>query len=116
MGTYIRFLGRRFITCPPELPISLSLAGQTGIVTGSNIGLGLAACHRLLERNLSHLILAVCSPSKGAIARTELLQAHPGSTIDDWQLDLGFYSSITACAARCKTLPRIDFAVLNAAL
>jgi hypothetical protein len=45
MGTYVRFLGRQLFIRPHELPKSLNLASQTGIVTGSNIGLGLAACH-----------------------------------------------------------------------
>lgn len=59
MEAYIRFLGRQFFIYPPELPKSLSPVGQTGIVIGPNIGLGLEACHQLLDRSLSHLILAV---------------------------------------------------------
>lgn len=115
MSTYVRFLSRQLFICPSELPKSLSLSSQTGIVTGANIGLGLAACHQLLDRDLSHLILAVRSPSRGALARTELLKAHPDAKVDVWALDLDSYASITAFVRRCEaSLPRLDFAILNA--
>jgi NAD(P)-dependent dehydrogenase (short-subunit alcohol dehydrogenase family) len=50
------------------------------------------------------------------VARTELLKAHSGDTADIWPLDLDSYASITAFAERCKTLPWIDFAILNAGI
>jgi NAD(P)-dependent dehydrogenase (short-subunit alcohol dehydrogenase family) len=116
MSTYARFLSRQLFI-RPELPKSLNIASQTGTVTGSNIGLGLAACHQLLERNRLPLILAVRSPSKADLARTKLLKAHPAATIEVWALDLDSYASITAFVERCKTeLPCIDFAILNAGI
>lgn len=116
MATYIRFLGRQLFICPSTLLECLSLAGSTGIITGSNIGLGLAAASQLLSAHLSHLILAVRSSQKGHLARSQLLQSHPSAHIEVWELDLDSYESVLAFTDRCKALERIDFVLLNAGI
>src|ERR1700738_4397577 len=102
MGTYIRFLGRQLFTCPPALPTSLDLTGQTGIITGSNVGLGLAAADQLLSHGLINLILAVRSVQKGDNARNSLLESHPSANTSVWPLDLNSYQSIKKFVERCK--------------
>ncbi|KAF7504189.1 hypothetical protein GJ744_002608 [Endocarpon pusillum] len=122
-NTYRGFLYRQFFITPALiLPSEVSLAGKTGIVTGSNTGLGYHASAQLLSLGLSHLILAVRDTSKGEKARTSLLSAleQSGSkhqpTIEIWPVDLTDYASITDFATRVRNALklRIDFAILNA--
>lgn len=114
-STDFGFLYRQFTT-PKPLPSDIQLDGQTAIVTGSNIGLGLSACRQLLELGLSHLIMAVRSPTKGGEAARVLRQQFKTAVISVWPLDLESYESITEFVEKCKSLPRIDVAILNAAL
>ncbi|KAM5352861.1 hypothetical protein ACJ41O_005583 [Fusarium nematophilum] len=95
-------------------PKDTSLVGATGIITGGNVGLGLATAEGLLSLNLSHLIIAVRTPSKGESVASKLRARFPGATIDIWQVDMLSYQSVQAFAAKCDTLSRIDFAILNA--
>jgi len=99
---------------PP--PKDLDLTGQTGIVTGSNTGLGLECARILLDHQLSRIILAVRSTQKGNAAAAELRKKHPSSKIEIWSLDMLGYPSIRAFVQRCATLERIDFVILNAGL
>ncbi|RDW75699.1 hypothetical protein BP5796_06520 [Coleophoma crateriformis] len=71
----LHFLYRQFCIAPPPLPNTLSLVGQTAIITGSNNGLGIEASLQLLQHGLSHLILAVRSISKGESAKERFLSA-----------------------------------------
>ena len=115
MASYLKFLYRQFFITPPKAdPQVISLHGQTGIVTGSNIGLGLEACRQLLDLGLSHLILAVRNKSKGNDARVSLSSQAPSAQIEVWELDMNSYDSVTAFTQRCAGLPRLDFAILNA--
>lgn len=60
MGSTLRFLYCQLFLIPTEAdPSETDLSGQIGIVTSSNIGLGLKASRQLLQLGLSHLILAV---------------------------------------------------------
>ena len=120
-NTQVGFFYRQFFLRPPALPATLSLAGQTAIVTGSNTGLGYSASLQLLSAGLSRLILAVRSVSKGEAAKQTLLSAIAASnkrlepTIEVWALDLGDYASVTAFTTRLEASPfRVDFAILNA--
>ncbi|KAI9789481.1 MAG: hypothetical protein M1816_006023 [Peltula sp. TS41687] len=109
------FMYRQFFVTPPAVsPSRVKLAGQTGIVTGSNQGLGLEACRQLLALGLDHLILAVRDESKGRRARDDLAASAPGAKIEVWKLDLSSYESVIAFAQRCGSLRRLDFAILNA--
>ncbi len=122
-NTYRGFLYRQFFITPALItPSQVSLAGKTGIVTGSNTGLGYHASAQLLSLGLSRLILAVRDTSKGEKARTFLLSALKDSgskhqpSIKIWPVDLTDYASITDFATRVRNTPnlRIDFAILNA--
>lgn len=103
-------------------PISrgeIDLAGQTGIVTGANAGLGLECCRQLLHLGLSRLIIAVRNEAKGNEARENLLAtcSTPEQVVEVWSLDMCSYDSILAFSNRvATTLDRLDFAILNAGI
>ncbi|KAF1998495.1 NAD(P)-binding protein [Amniculicola lignicola CBS 123094] len=91
-----------------------SLAGKCAIITGSNIGIGLAAAKLFLDVHLSHLIMAVRSSKKGEEAAAPLRKAHPKAKVEVWTLDMLDYTSIQSFIDKCHSLPKIDFAILNA--
>jgi NAD(P)-dependent dehydrogenase (short-subunit alcohol dehydrogenase family) len=101
---------------PKPPPPSTSLAGQTAMITGSNIGIGLACARVFLGLSLSHLIMAVRSIEKGEAAAAPLRKAFPKIKIDVWALDMLSYESIQAFVSRLATVPRLDIAILNAGL
>ena len=101
----------------PQLP-KTDLSGRTIIVTGANSGLGLDASKHLVRLNVSHLILACRSVSKGEKAKEQVLASkRSGSTktkLEVWPLDLCDYQSVISFASRCNTLPRLDAVIENA--
>lgn len=110
-------LHQQFFVYPSPPPPTLSLAGQTALVTGSNTGLGFATADLLLTHHLTHLILAVRSPQKGQQARNTLLLSHPNAKISVWELDLLSPASVTALASRASAeLPHLNIAILNAGI
>ncbi|CAO1606301.1 hypothetical protein XANCAGTX0491_009800 [Xanthoria calcicola] len=125
-NTYRGFVYRQlFITPAPITPSTVSLAGQTGIVTGSNTGLGYYASSQLLSLGLSRLILAVRDTTKGEKAMSSLLatleESSPGSAknppqVEVWPVDLTNYTSIIEFANRVRDTPNlhINFIILNA--
>lgn len=116
LSTTLSFMYNLAFVNPPPVKIEGDLSGQVGIVTGSNVGLGFEASRSLVKLGLSHLIMAVRNEAAGAKAREELLKTAPNTKIEVWKLDMSSYSSITAFVDRVKTIPRIDFAILNAGI
>ncbi|ETS75466.1 hypothetical protein PFICI_12410 [Pestalotiopsis fici W106-1] len=114
-ATWIRMLQRQF-TRPKPLPADTNLEGQTAIVTGSNGGLGLEACRQLLKLGLSRLVLGVRSQAKGEAAANGLRQTFDKADISVWIVDHESYDSIREFVGKCETLPRLDIAILNAAV
>ncbi|KAH8203058.1 hypothetical protein TruAng_002786 [Truncatella angustata] len=114
-ATFLGFLYRQ-TTKPKRLPADTDLTGQVAIVTGSNTGLGFEACRQLLGFRLSHLIMGVRSQANGDEAAGRLSKEFPGTKISVWIVDMQSYDSVRAFADRCAALPRIDLAILNAAL
>ncbi|KAI8315821.1 Short-chain dehydrogenase/reductase tropG [Colletotrichum sp. SAR11_240] len=102
-----------FASVPP-IPEAINLQGQTGIVTGSNAGIGLEASRQFLQKGLTHLILAVRSQSKGDNAAELLARQFPAADIQVWPLDMESDASVRSFARRCESLERIDFLILNA--
>ncbi|POS80977.1 retinol dehydrogenase 12 [Diaporthe helianthi] len=115
-SSFLGFASRQFF-CRPK-PIKADLSGQTAIITGSNGGLGFESARQLLGLGLSRLILAVRSQAKGDKAAETLRKEHPSAKIEVWLLDMSSYASIQAFAKRCAgdELPRLDMAILNAAV
>jgi NAD(P)-dependent dehydrogenase (short-subunit alcohol dehydrogenase family) len=93
-------------------------SGQTIIVTGSNIGLGLEAARHLLRLKASKVILAVRSLEKGEAAAEELIKSTGATqnTVEVWPLDLSDYSSVKKIADRANGLERLDAVISNAGM
>lgn len=108
----------RQFTTPKLLPADTRLDNQTVLVTGSNGGIGLAACRDLLKMGPSHLILAVRSRARGEEAAQQLRHEFDDLSmfISVWILDMESYESIQQFAGQCATLPRLDIVILNAAI
>ncbi|KAL8838830.1 MAG: hypothetical protein Q9170_001985 [Blastenia crenularia] len=125
-NTYRGFLYRQLFTTPALItPSTVSLAGQTGIVTGSNTGLGYHASSQILSLGLSRLILAVRDTTKGEKARSSLLATLEESSrtsgknqpqVEVWPVDLTSYTSIIEFANRVRDTPNlhVSFIILNA--
>ena len=99
------------------------MTDRTIIVTGANSGLGLEASKHLLRLNVSHLILACRSQSKGDAAKQQILASVPKhlkrdlNSVEVWPLDLNSYASVIAFAERCNSqLERLDGVVENAGI
>lgn len=102
---------------PQPLPDDVRLEGQTAIVTGSNVGLGLEAAKELASHGLSRLILGVRDPTKGEAAKAEITHVAPDCSIQVWSLDQESWASMVAFAERARAeLDRIDIVLLNAGL
>lgn len=109
---------RQLFHSVPPIPSDVSLVGKTALVTGANVGLGLACSRHFLELGASRLVMAVRTVAKGEVEAAKLRAAFPAAQIDVWPLDLTKpQSSVQPFAARCnKELGRLHVAVLNAGL
>lgn len=110
---FLGFMYRQKMVHPQPIPPQ-DLSGQTIIVTGSNVGIGLAAIHLLMDFKVSRVIMAVRTPSKCEEERKILLKAHPGGSIDIWPLDMDSFDSVVAFGKRAQELERLDIVLLNA--
>jgi NAD(P)-dependent dehydrogenase (short-subunit alcohol dehydrogenase family) len=99
----------------PSLDLG-SAAGATAIITGANAGIGLESAKILLSLNISHLVLAVRTLTKGEEAAAPLRVAFPQTKIEVWHLDMNSYDSINAFVRQCATLDRLDIAILSAGI
>lgn len=113
------FFKRQFLDkIPPVSRRDVDLSGETAIVTGSNVGLGLECARQLLDLGCSKVILAVRSEAKGEAARQDLSRGRDLKlgVIEVWKLDLSSYDSIIAFSERAKSLERLDLVILNAGI
>lgn len=111
------FYSQFFVT--PSLDPSTTFAGQTIIVTGSNIGLGRDAARQLAYLGASRVIIAVRSLSKGEEAAASIRASLPDSSttsLEVWSLDLSSYESIQDFATRASKLDRLDGLLENAGI
>lgn len=81
---------------------------------------GYATVVHLLQRNISHVIVACRSVEKGEAAKEKMLAAMSDceqSRISVWKLDLASFESVRTFAGRLNTeLERLDILILNAGL
>jgi NAD(P)-dependent dehydrogenase (short-subunit alcohol dehydrogenase family) len=96
-----------------------NLTGRTILITGANSGLGLDASKLLAQLNCSTIVVACRSFAKGEKAKEAILQSLSAShkqppSVIVFELDLGSFSNVVAFSERCKDLPRLDAAILNA--
>lgn len=105
------FLVRQFSTVPYP---TKSFQGQTIIVTGSNIGLGLEAARHFVRLDAAKVILAVRSIAKGEEAAKDIKNTTGKDVCEVWQLDMGNFDSVKAFAKRAASLDRLDAVIENA--
>ncbi|KAJ9614017.1 hypothetical protein H2200_002153 [Cladophialophora chaetospira] len=121
LGLTLRtWLHSQFFGTPPYP--TQSFAGQTIIVTGSNVGLGFEAARHFYRLNCAKLILAVRTVSKGQKAKEDIVRSvkhrsDGAEAIEIWPLDLSSTKSTLAFAERVTSeLPRLDAIVENAGI
>ena len=90
--------------------------GRIAIVTGANIGLGLQTAKALAGKGC-RVVLACRNPDKAMAAREEILQEHPGASVECLPLDLCSLKSVREFAARfSKGHKRLDLLINNAGI
>lgn len=115
MGGMAGFMYRQLKFTPKPLPVDVSLAGKTAIVTGGNAGLGLEAAKEMAAHDLSRIILGTRSLSKGETAKQEILSQSPNCDVLVWELDHTSFPSIRAFGQRAsQDLDRLDIVILCA--
>ncbi|KAG0652271.1 short chain dehydrogenase atnD [Hyphodiscus hymeniophilus] len=99
-----------------HLPVpSKSFAGQTVIVTGSNIGLGLEAARHFTRLQASKVILAVRNIRAGEEAAKSIHESTGRNKVCEvWQVDIGNWESVKTFVKRAEGLERLDVVVENA--
>jgi len=92
--------------------------GQTVIVTGSNVGLGLEAARHFVRLDAKKVILAVRNLEKGETAKESILKSEKktADVVEVWELDLSSYQSCKDFAKRAQGLERLDVLVENAGI
>ena len=89
---------------------------KTAIVTGANIGLGLAITKALAERNVK-VIMACRNKDKANAARDELRQEIPNATLETAILDMSSLDSILEFADGFpKRYGELDLLINNAGI
>ncbi|KAK2036619.1 NAD(P)-binding protein [Colletotrichum somersetense] len=118
-GLFNFYYAQLFVTPPRP---SGSFAGQTVIVTGANVGLGLEAARHFYRLGCARLVLAVRTVAKGEAAKEDIVRSAPtrsdgADAIAVWPLDLASTPSTLDFAARVRAeLPRLDILVENAGI
>ena len=91
--------------------------GQTIIVTGSNVGLGLEAARHFTRLDAEKVILAVRNLEKGEAAKVSIEETtNRKNVVEVWQLDLASYESVKQFAKKASGLKRLDAVVENAGI
>lgn len=93
-----------------------SHSGQTVLVTGSNVGLGLETARHFVRLDAAKVILAVRNISAGKAAKEDIERTtNRKNIVEVWHLDLGSHDSVRENARRAQGLERLDVVVENAA-
>jgi retinol dehydrogenase-12 len=101
----------------PQIPRTISLKDQTILITGSNTAIGLEVARQYVKLRANFLILAVRNTSKGEAAKADIKSNPMAITqAEVWNLDQGPFESVIAFRKHVQELPRLDVAILNAAL
>jgi NAD(P)-dependent dehydrogenase (short-subunit alcohol dehydrogenase family) len=93
-----------------------SQQGRLHVITGANVGLGLASTRALVARG-AHVVMACRDVARAEAEAAALRLARPGAAIEVEPCDLAALASVRACAARILARhPRIDGLLLDAGL
>ncbi|TVY91034.1 Short chain dehydrogenase, partial [Lachnellula willkommii] len=101
------------------LPIpSTPFTGQTILITGANIGLGLEAARHFARLDASKIIIGCRTLSKGLAAKASIIAStkRAEDVIEVWEVDLASFESVAAFCRRVETLERLDVVVENAGI
>ena len=107
-----KFFKSQFTPLPyPET----SFKGQTVIVTGANVGLGLEAARHFTRLGAAKVILGCRSIAKGEAA-CRSIEASEGrkGVCETWALDLSNFDSVKEFTSKAAQLERLDVVVENA--
>lgn len=92
-------------------------SGQTIIVTGANVGLGLEAARHFTRLNARKVVLGVRNLEKGEAAKKSIEETTKRKgVVEVWQLDLTSYESTKQFVKRAEALERLDTVVENAGI
>jgi len=115
MSGLLDFLYKQLIVKPPYP--EHDFRGQTIIVTGSNVGLGLEAARHFTRMNAEKVILAVRSLEKGEKAKASIEESTGRrGAVDVWPLDLSSYASVKEFVRKAEGLKRLDVLLENAGI
>ena len=116
MSSVQKYIYSQLIYHPPYP--TTKYTGQTIIVTGSNVGLGLEAARHFVRLDAKKVILAVRTLEKGEAAKESILKSEKktADVVEVWKLDLSNYQSSRDFAKRVETLDRLDILVENAGI
>jgi len=111
-----QFIGSFLISQFTTLPIpKQSFEGQTIVITGANVGLGLEAARHFSRLNAKKIILGCRSVEKGEVAKKDIEETtNTSGVIEVWEVDLSSYESVKQFCARVGTLDRLDVMLENA--
>ena len=109
------FLYSQLFVTPPYPKTSFS--GQTIIVTGSNVGLGLEAARHFVRLNAAKVIIAVRNLKAGEEAKRDIERTTNRTDVCEvWELDLASYDSVKAFGRRANDLSQLHAVVENAGI
>ncbi len=115
MQSPLAFLRSQFFSIPPYP--TKKYTGQTIIITGSNVGLGLEAARHFVRLDAAKVILAVRNVEKGEAAKKSIEESTGRTGVAEvWRLDLAHYESVKDFAKRAQGLERLDVLVENAGM
>ncbi|KAL6401671.1 hypothetical protein AUP68_15549 [Ilyonectria robusta] len=111
MGGMANIMRSQFVSLPYP---TKKFTGQTILVTGSNVGLGLESARHFVQLDAARVILAVRTINKGkaAAASIEETTGRKG-VVEVWELDLCRYDSVKLFASRVDTVSRLDVVLAN---
>ncbi|KAL9043613.1 MAG: hypothetical protein Q9214_003207, partial [Letrouitia sp. 1 TL-2023] len=94
-----------------------SAQGQTIVVTGANVGLGLEAARHFTRLGAARVILGVRDTEKGEAAKASIEETTGrNNVVEVWQVDLCSYESVKEFSRKIHSLDRLDVLLENAGI
>ncbi|KAL9613437.1 MAG: hypothetical protein Q9167_002035 [Letrouitia subvulpina] len=110
----IQFFKEQFTSLPYP---NKSAQGQTIIVTGANVGLGLEAARHFTRLGAAKVILGVRTLEKGEAAKASIEETTGRkNVVEVWPVDLCSYESVKEFSRRVHSLDRLDVLLENAGI